>query len=169
MWDDLVRDRRGSPLASLAEAGDAKLAGARFVAVLCHDDGILPAVAAVEPAQAVAHLTLGDAGPVAARAAAANRFLERLPASGVDAYLLKSGRVGGADPERSIEITGITRRRSSTRSPPARSSGSRIPTSATGWPRRSPASRAATVSSSSLASCMRAPSVCTSTRPWFPS
>ena len=105
MWDDLVRDRRGSPLASLAEAGDATLAGARFVAVLCHDDGVLPAVAAVEPAQAVAHLTLADAGPVVARAAAANHFLERLPASGVAAYLLKFGRVGGADPERSIEIT----------------------------------------------------------------
>ena len=105
MWDDMVRDRRGLPVASLAEAGDATLAGARFVAVLCHDDGILPAVAAVEPAQAVAHLTLSDSGPVAARATAANRFLEQLPASGVDAYLVKFGRVGGADPERSIEIT----------------------------------------------------------------
>src|SRR4051812_13514968 len=99
MWDDLVRDRRGSPVASLAEADDAKLAGTRFVAVLCHEDGILPAAAAVEPAQAVAHLTLGDRGPVVVRATAANRFLERLPASGVDTYLLKFGRVGGADPE----------------------------------------------------------------------
>jgi phosphoenolpyruvate carboxykinase (ATP) len=105
MWDDMVRDRRGLPVASLAEAGEANLAGARFVAVLCHDDGILPAVAAVEPAQVVAHLTLSDSGPVAARATAANRFLEQLAANGVDAYLVKFGRVGGADPERSIEIT----------------------------------------------------------------
>src|SRR3954447_12731206 len=103
MWDELVRDRGGLPIASLDEAGDAKLAGARFVAVLCHDDGILPAVAAVEPAQAAAYLTLADKGPVVIRATSANRFLERLPASQVDAYLLKSGRVGGADPERSIE------------------------------------------------------------------
>lgn len=105
MWDGLVRDRGGSPVASLAEAGDAKLDGAGFVAVLCHDNGILPAVAAVEPAQAVAHLTLSDRGPAGARATAANRLLERLPASGADAYLLKSGRVGGADPGRSIEVT----------------------------------------------------------------
>ena len=133
MWDDMVRDRRGLPVASLAEAGDAKLAGARFVAVLCHDDGILPAVAAVEPAQAVAHLTLSDSGPVAARATAANRFLEQLPASGVDAYLVKFGRVGGADPERARSRSPeIMRRRSSMRSPAARSSGSRIRTSATG-------------------------------------
>jgi phosphoenolpyruvate carboxykinase (ATP) len=105
MWEDLVRDCGGSLVASLAEADDAEPAGARLVAVLCHDDGILPAVAALEPAQAAAYLTLGDRGPAVARAAAANRFWERLGASGVDAYLLKFGRVGGADPERSIEVT----------------------------------------------------------------
>ena len=105
MWDGLVRDCGGLPAASLAEADDAKLAGARLVAVLCQDDGILPAVAALEPAQATAYLTLGDGGPAVVRATAANRFLERLQASGADAYMLKSGRVGGADPERSIEVT----------------------------------------------------------------
>jgi phosphoenolpyruvate carboxykinase (ATP) len=104
MWDELVRDRGGTPVASLAEADAAKLAGARFVAVLGRDDGVLPAVAALEPAQAVAHLTLADTGPVVTRAADANRFLERLEASHVDPYLLKAGRVGGTDPEGSLEI-----------------------------------------------------------------
>jgi phosphoenolpyruvate carboxykinase (ATP) len=104
MWDELVRDRGGTPVASLAEAGAAKLVGARFVAVLRRDDGVLPAVAALEPAQAVAHLTLADTGPVVTRAADANRFLERLQASHVDPYLLKAGRVGGTDPEGSVEI-----------------------------------------------------------------
>ena len=104
MWDELVRDRGGTSVASLAEADAAKLAGARFVAVLVSGDGVLPAIAALEPAQAVAHLTLGDGGPVVTRAAYANRFLERLQASHVDPYLLKAGRVGGADPEASIGI-----------------------------------------------------------------
>jgi hypothetical protein len=90
MWDELVRDRGGTPVASLAEAGAARLAGARFVAVLGRDDGVLPAVAALEPAQAVAHLTLGDTGPVITRAADANRFLERLlpGIEGRDRFLL---------------------------------------------------------------------------------
>jgi len=104
MWDELVRDRGGMPVASLAEADAAKLAGARFVAVLVRGDGVLPAVAALEPAQAVAHLTLGDRGPVVTRAANANRFLERLQASRVAPYLLKAGRVGGTDPEGSLEV-----------------------------------------------------------------
>ncbi len=104
MWDELVRDRGGTPVASLAEAASAKLAGARFVAVLLHDDDVLPAVAALQPAQAVAHLTLGDSGPVVTRAAEANRFLERLQASRVDPYLLKTGRVGGSHPNGSIEL-----------------------------------------------------------------
>lgn len=103
MWDELVRDRGGMPVASLAEADAAKLAGARFVAVLVQGDGVLPAVAALEPAQAIAHLTLGDRGPVVTRVAYANRFLERLQASHVDPYLLKAGRVG-TDPEGSIGI-----------------------------------------------------------------
>jgi phosphoenolpyruvate carboxykinase (ATP) len=104
MWDELVRDRGGTPVASLAEAGAATLAGARFVAVLRREHGVLPAVAGFEPAQAVAHLTLGDRGPVVTRAANANRFLERLQASRVAPYLLKAGRVGGTDPESSLEV-----------------------------------------------------------------
>ena len=109
MWDELVRDRGGIPVASLAEAVAAKLAGARFVAVLVRDHGVLPAVARLEPAQAVAHLVLGDTGPVITRAAEANRFLGRLQASRVDPYLLKAGRVGGTGPEGSIEIRGKAR------------------------------------------------------------
>jgi hypothetical protein len=104
MWDEPVREHGGLPVASLAEAEAAELAGTRLVAVLCQDDGVLPTVAGVEPAEAAAHLALSDEGPVAVRAATANRFLERLHASQVDSYLLKSGRVGGTDPDGSIEI-----------------------------------------------------------------
>ncbi len=104
LWDELVRDRGGALVDSLAAADGAKLAGARFVAVLRGDDGVLPGVAALDPAQAVAHLTLADTGPLVTRAAGANRFLARLQASQVEPYLLKSGRVGGTDPEASIEV-----------------------------------------------------------------
>ena len=38
------------------------------------------------------------------RAAGANRFLARLQASQVEPYLFKSGRVGGTDPEASLEV-----------------------------------------------------------------
>ena len=82
----------------------APLAGARFVALPSRDQGVLPAVAALEPAQAVAHLTVGGWATVVARAAHANRFLERLRASHVDSYLLKVGRVGGTDPADSLEV-----------------------------------------------------------------
>jgi hypothetical protein len=104
MWAELIRDRGGTPVKSLAEAATARLAGARFVAVVGRDEDVLPAVAAFEPAQAVAHLTLADTGPVVTRAADANRFLERLRASQVDPYLLKAGRVGGTDAADSVEI-----------------------------------------------------------------
>ena len=104
MWDDLVRDRRGLPVASLAEAGDATLAGARFVACSATTTGSCRRWPRLEPAQAAAHLTLVDTGPVAARAAAANRFLERLRQAASMRTCSSPGRVGGADPERSIEI-----------------------------------------------------------------
>ena len=165
----LVRDRRGSPLASLAEAGDAKLAGAHFVAVLCHDDGVLPAVAAVEPAQAVAHLTLADRGRSwRGRPPRTISWSGCRPAAST-AYLLKFGRVGGADPEHSIEIT----RDHVAAILDAIAAGTveweRDPDFGYRVAAAVPASRAATVSFSSLASCMPAPSVYTSTRPWFPS
>lgn len=104
MWGELVRDRGGIPVASLAEAVAAKLAGARFVAVLVRDHGILPAVARLEPPQAVAHLVLGDTGPLVTRSANANRFLGRLQASRVEPYLLKSGRIGAPSPDGAAEI-----------------------------------------------------------------
>jgi ATP-dependent phosphoenolpyruvate carboxykinase len=104
MWDELVRDRGGAAINSLADADAAQLAGARFVAVPSVDEAVLPAVAALEPAQAAAHLTLGDTGPLVTRAPYANRFLERLQASQSQPYLLKAGRVGGADPKASVEI-----------------------------------------------------------------
>jgi phosphoenolpyruvate carboxykinase (ATP) len=104
MWEELIRDRGGMPINSLAEAGEAELAGARFVAVPCRHARLLPAIAAVGPAHAVAYLTLGETGPAVARAASANHFLERLRASHVDPYLLKVGRVGGTDPVDSLEV-----------------------------------------------------------------
>jgi phosphoenolpyruvate carboxykinase (ATP) len=105
MWDQLIRDRGGTPVSSLAEAVDAPLAGARFVAVVSRDQGVLPVVAGLEPAQAVAHLAVADTGPVITRAAHANRFLQRLQASQVDPYLLKAGGLGGADPAGALEVT----------------------------------------------------------------
>jgi ATP-dependent phosphoenolpyruvate carboxykinase len=104
MWDELVRDRGGAAIDSLAEADAVQLAGTRFVALPSLDEAVMPAVAALEPAQAAAHLTLGDTGPLVTRAAHANRFLERLKASQSEPYLLKAGRVGGTDPEASAEI-----------------------------------------------------------------
>jgi phosphoenolpyruvate carboxykinase (ATP) len=104
MWDEPVREHGGVPVASLAEADATDLDEARFVAVVCQDDEVLPAVARLEPAQAAAHLALIDDGPAAIRATTANRLLERLRASQADRYLFKSGRVGGRDPDRSIEI-----------------------------------------------------------------
>jgi hypothetical protein len=104
MWDELVRDRGGAAINSLAEADAAQLAGARFVAVPSLDEALMPAVAALEPAQAAALLTLGDTGPLVTRAPYANRFLERLQASQAQPYLLKAGRVGGTDPGASVEI-----------------------------------------------------------------
>ncbi len=106
MWEEPVRERGGVPLTSLAEAEAAGLADARFVAVIVHDDGILPALAGLDPAQAAACLALAGEGAAGDRVGGANRFLERLRAATADAYLLKRGRVGGQDPERSIEIAG---------------------------------------------------------------
>ena len=54
MWEDLVRRRGGAPLGSLEDPTGAGAGEAKVVAVLVEDGGILPAVAALEPAQAVA-------------------------------------------------------------------------------------------------------------------
>jgi phosphoenolpyruvate carboxykinase (ATP) len=104
MWEDLVREHGGEPVASLAKAAETALAEARFAAVLVHDTGVLPAVAALEPAQAAAFAALAG-GRGITDAEAANGLLEALRASARDAYLLKAGRVGGTEPERSLEVT----------------------------------------------------------------
>jgi ATP-dependent phosphoenolpyruvate carboxykinase len=104
MWEELVRGRGGLPLRSLDDAVRADLGSGRFAAVLAHDERILPAVAALSPAQAVAFLILLGAAPGTGVAAAANRLLESLDASGPPTYLLKWGRVGGGDPGLSIEV-----------------------------------------------------------------
>jgi phosphoenolpyruvate carboxykinase (ATP) len=69
--------------------------------VIRADDEVLPAVAGLEPAQAAAFLALGEEDP---SPEPTNRFLEALEASRRDVYLVKEGRVGGDDPERSLEI-----------------------------------------------------------------
>ena len=102
MWAELVRERGGVPLGSLADAAGADFEGAAFVAVIRADNEALPAVAALEAPQAAAFLALGEGEP---DSEAANRLLEALRAGPGDMYLLKEGRVGGDDPERSLEIT----------------------------------------------------------------
>jgi len=77
MWEELVRDHRGVVIASVDELARAELGAATFAAVLCHDDELLPAVA---------------------------RLSRCLPQGGPPAFLLKEGRVGGTDPDASIEI-----------------------------------------------------------------
>jgi hypothetical protein len=104
MWEEAARARGGAALASLAEAESADLERARFVAVVLRDDGIVPALAALGPDHAAAFLALADEAAPADRASVANRFLARLRASRATPYLLKGGRVGGQDPERSLEI-----------------------------------------------------------------
>jgi phosphoenolpyruvate carboxykinase (ATP) len=105
MWEERVRERGGLPLASLAEAEAAELDSARFVAVVLRDEDVVPVIAALDPAQAAAYLALADEGPSAERAARANRFMGRLRVSGTSSYLVKAGRVGGPDPERSVEVS----------------------------------------------------------------
>jgi acyl dehydratase len=104
MWEELVRGRGGLPLRSVDDAAEVDLGTGRLIAVLGHDDGILPAVAALSPAQAVAFLILLGPRADGGVATAANRLLESLEASGPAAYLLKWGRVGGDDPALSIEV-----------------------------------------------------------------
>jgi phosphoenolpyruvate carboxykinase (ATP) len=81
---------------------EADLGGAELVAVVCRDAEVLPAVAALEPPHAAAFLALGDDAPSPQDV---NRFLQALEASRRDVYLLKEGRVGGREPERSLTVT----------------------------------------------------------------
>ena len=104
MWEELVRGRGGLPLRSVDDAAEVDPGTGRLIAVLGHDDGILPAVAALSPAQAVAFLILLGRRADGGVATAANRLLESLEVSGPAAYLLKWGRVGGDDPALSIEV-----------------------------------------------------------------
>jgi phosphoenolpyruvate carboxykinase (ATP) len=86
------------PLAEPAGVGDVDPAGsARFVAVLARDEETLPPVARLDPVRAAGLLLLaaGDGARDAAAAAAA-RLTEVLAASGMPAYLVTAGRVGGA-------------------------------------------------------------------------
>jgi phosphoenolpyruvate carboxykinase (ATP) len=103
----LVRERGGAPLADPARAAALAPAGLAFVAVLARDEETLPPVARVGPRQAAGWLLLaGGGGPGADGGAAAARALaDALEASGLPAYLLTAGRVGGgAEEPRSREI-----------------------------------------------------------------
>jgi phosphoenolpyruvate carboxykinase (ATP) len=102
MWEALVRERGGVAVRSLAEAREVDRQNATLVAIVVRDDEVLPAVAWLDPAQAAAFLALADEAP---DPQVANRVLAALGASGAPAYLLKEGRVGGNDPELSIEVS----------------------------------------------------------------
>jgi phosphoenolpyruvate carboxykinase (ATP) len=102
MWEELVREHGGVAVSSLAEAAGADLGSARFVAVLVRDDEILPAVAKLAPEQAAAFLAIGEDQP---SGEGINAVLESLRAAKSAGYLVKEGRVGGSDPERSLEVT----------------------------------------------------------------
>jgi hypothetical protein len=102
MWEELVRARGGAAVGSLPEIADADLAAASLVGVTIHEEEILPAAARLEPAQAVAFLALAADRP---DPSAANRALAALRGTDAAIYLLKRGRVGGPDPERSLAVT----------------------------------------------------------------
>jgi phosphoenolpyruvate carboxykinase (ATP) len=102
MWEGLVRARGGVLVGSLPEAAQAELGRASLLGVAIQDDAILPAVAKLEPQQAAAFLALATDAP---DPGLANRALATLRGSDAAIYLLKWGRVGGTDPERSLAVT----------------------------------------------------------------
>ena len=102
MWEQLVAARGGLPASTPSDLERAELEAARFLAVEVADDGLLPLVARLSPAQVVAFLVLNqiEAPGPAPNGTGASALLERLAAAGRDAYLLKAGRVGGGAEER---------------------------------------------------------------------
>ena len=109
IWAQLVRDSGGLPAHRLADLAGGEPGRARFVAAIVADQGLLPLVARVTPAQAIGLLLLneldlgGHADDAGAQAAEA---LEALASTCTEAYLLKRGRVGGpAEAAGSREIT----------------------------------------------------------------
>ena len=103
MREELVTEAGGLPLRRLSDLQPPDLPGDGFLAVLVEEEEILPALAALTAPQAVAMLALADVGAVDLGQAEALRA--RLEKGDRSAYLLKSGRVGGSDPELSVEIT----------------------------------------------------------------
>lgn len=106
-WERAVAERGGALLGALGDLASTDLprtdlagtdlAEAPFAAVRCRDAGLLPAVARLEPAQAVAVL-IADAHPeVEVDGAAANDALGRLSAVGTELFALKHGWVGGPE------------------------------------------------------------------------
>lgn len=102
---DLVRERGGLALTEPADV-PAPLGGAAFVAVLARGAEILPPVARLDPWQAGAWLLLATTDePGDDDASAAQRLAESLTEREAPAYLVSSGRVGGADESLSREIS----------------------------------------------------------------
>jgi hypothetical protein len=102
MWEQLVAARGGLWASTPAEVERGDLEAAPFLAVEVADEGLLPLVAGLSPAEAVAFLVLNELeapGP-APSGESANALRERIAAGGHDAYLLKAGRVGGGAEER---------------------------------------------------------------------
>jgi hypothetical protein len=102
MWEGLVRARGGVVVGSLRDAAAADLDAASLVGVAIREDEVLPAAARLEPPQAAAFLTLATDDP---DSTLANRALAAMRKGNAEIYLLKRGRVGGHDPERSLTVT----------------------------------------------------------------
>ena len=108
-WLEVVEERGGATVASVAELAALDRGEARFVAVVYRGAGLLPLLARLRPEQAVAlaitHSQVSGAqaaeapvsGESAADAAEANDALQLLSRSGIELYALKHGWVAGPE------------------------------------------------------------------------
>jgi phosphoenolpyruvate carboxykinase (ATP) len=102
-WARLVRERGGAPLGGLEDASAFEPGSASFVAILRHDDEILPAVARLCPERAAVELLLSVGDPLPGDAASvANRLEKALSTSSTRAYVMNTGLVGGEGERRKI-------------------------------------------------------------------
>lgn len=94
-WTAAVGENGGAIAVSVAELGELDLDQASFVAILCRGAGLLPPVARVTPAAAVALLLTHGEAPT--DAAVPNAAVDLLAGSGRDAYAIKHGWVAGPE------------------------------------------------------------------------
>ena len=92
-WLDAIAARGGVVVSSLGDVADADLAAAVFVAVESRDTGLLPALARLTPAAAVALLIVGGEGQAGLDAGADS--LSKLSAFDGSIYAVKHGWVAG--------------------------------------------------------------------------